>query len=59
MSCQQQYDTLLALIRHQTVAALHWVPESKDSSTMKDNTVSLAIVASGTLHGIIVLVMIL
>lgn len=34
----QQYDRLLALVRHQTVSALKWMPETKDSSTVKDNT---------------------
>ncbi|XP_021917748.1 nicolin-1-like isoform X2 [Zootermopsis nevadensis] len=33
-----QYDTLLTMVCHQTVAALHWVREPKDSSTVKDNT---------------------
>jgi hypothetical protein len=28
------------LVRQQTVAALHWIPDPKDCSAMKDNTVS-------------------
>jgi hypothetical protein len=39
-SHQQQYDKLLMLVRQQTVAALHWIPDPKESSTMKDNAVS-------------------
>jgi len=39
-SCQQQYDKLLTLVRQQTVAALHWIPDPKESPAMKDNTVS-------------------
>ena len=38
--CQQQYDKWLMMVRQQTVAALHWIPDPKESSTMKDNTVS-------------------
>ncbi|PSN47079.1 hypothetical protein C0J52_19316 [Blattella germanica] len=34
----QQYDTLLTLVRHQTLAALTWIPEPKDSASVTDNT---------------------